>query len=63
MLSFMRQVDQKINDIAQRKLKLDAAVLTGLGVTGSSKTGDAAAEKKATSSILEDILQEQQLNP
>lgn len=56
----MGQVDQKINDIAQRKLKLDAAVLTGLGVTASSKTGGAAAENKAIKSILEDILQEQE---
>lgn len=55
-------VDEKINDIAQRKLKLDAAVLTGLGVTASSKTGEAAAERQAMSSILEEILQDKQLS-
>ena len=41
------QVDQKIDDIAQRKLALDAAVLTGLG---------AAEERKLAASILQDIL-------
>jgi hypothetical protein len=56
------QVDQKINDIAQRKLKLDAAVLTGLGVTASTKASGAAAERQAMSSILEEILQEKQLS-
>lgn len=55
-------VDQKINDIAQRKLKLDAAVLTGLGVTASTKASGAAAERQAMSSILEEILQEKQLS-
>ncbi len=43
-------MDQKIDDIAQRKLALDAAVLTGLGAAG------AAEERKLAASILQDIL-------
>ena len=43
-------MDEKINDIAQRKLALDAAVLTGIGAAG------AAEERQAMTTILEDIL-------
>lgn len=46
-------MDQKINDIAQRKLALDAAVLTNIGGTAG-----AAEERRVAASILEDILNE-----